>query len=46
MMSSNGKDPKMAHTKYQKQSMGCLAGFQMTMLFGGFQNMVSGELDS
>ena len=37
------KDTKKAHMKYQKQSMESLAGLQMTKLFGGFQNLVSGE---
>ena len=46
MLPTNHKDPKKAHMKYQKQSMGSLAGFQMTKLFGGFQNLANGELDT
>ena len=45
MLPTNHKDPEKAHMKHQKQSMGSLAGFQMTKPFGGFQNTVSGELD-
>ena len=45
MLLTYRKDPKKENMEYQKQSTGSLAGFQMTKLFGGFQNLVSGELD-
>ena len=46
MLPANHKDPEKAYMKHQKQSMGSLAGFQMTKLFGGFQNLANGELDT
>ena len=41
---SNG--PEKENMKYQKQSTGSLVGFQMTKLFGGYHNLVSGELET
>ena len=41
----NRKDPEKENMKYQEQSTGGLVGFQMTKLFGGCHNIVSGQLE-